>query len=173
MKQRKLIAYLPPLLILCVALRVWLVWDALPERIASHFGASGQPNAFQDKQSFVTLSLGMMTLMYALFGLMPRLLPALPPRMVNVPNREYWLSPERREASIRKLVDHLSMVGVMTQLFMVAVYELVIRANLARAALDNSTMFVLLGLFYAGVISSIVRIYRDFRLPEGPSDNSA
>lgn len=165
MNGLRLISYLSPLPLVAVALRIGLLWDALPERIASHFGANGQPNAFQDKTSFVTISLGMMALMLLLFGLAPRLLRALPSRTINLPNREYWLVPERRELALDKLATHLSVIGLMTQLFLAAVYELALEANLSRSPLNNQVMFGLLGLLYAGIITIIVRLYRDFRVP--------
>ncbi len=148
------------------AARIVFSWKTLPSNVASHFGADGRANGFQSRDSFLALSLGMLALMLTLFLGLPWLLRRMPANMINIPNRAYWLTEERRADALEKLSHHLGVIGVLTLAFMTAVYELVIRANLAGSALDGSTLMVLLATLYAGIIMRIVLIYRDFRLPK-------
>jgi uncharacterized membrane protein len=151
---------------LFAGLRLLFAWQALPDKVASHFGADGRADAFQSRDSFMILSLGMLLAMLAIFVALPSLLRRLPPRMLNVPNREYWLTDERKDEALLRLSHHLGVIGVLTLGFMAAVFELVLRANFAGRPLDNAWMYSLLALLYGGMITRLIMIYRDFRVPE-------
>jgi hypothetical protein len=49
------------------AFQYWRVWSQLPDRMASHFGAAGQPNGWMSRETSVIFSLVLVTLMLATF----------------------------------------------------------------------------------------------------------
>ena len=49
------------------ALRFWLVWDQLPLRMATHFGASGQPNGWMTREVSLEFALGITAFLLLVF----------------------------------------------------------------------------------------------------------
>jgi hypothetical protein len=49
------------------ALRYWLVWDELPVRMATHFGANGQPNGWMSREVSLYFALGLTAFMLVIF----------------------------------------------------------------------------------------------------------
>ena len=49
------------------ALRFWLVWDQLPLRMATHFGASGQPNGWMTREVSLEFALGITACLLLVF----------------------------------------------------------------------------------------------------------
>src|SRR5580692_11121933 len=68
----------------------------LPERLASHFGASGLPNGWMTKpQFFIAYALVFLPALFVEF-LVGRSVAKKPADKLRLPNKEYWLAPERR-----------------------------------------------------------------------------
>ena len=72
MKKSILFEILLWVLIVTPLIYLWQAWDALPERVATHWGASGEPNGWSDRSSLPWmiggLGIGMYLLMLMLFG---------------------------------------------------------------------------------------------------------
>jgi uncharacterized membrane protein len=49
------------------AFQFWTVWNELPSRMASHFGAAGQPNGWMARETLVIFSLVLLTFLLATF----------------------------------------------------------------------------------------------------------
>jgi hypothetical protein len=49
------------------AFQFWTVWNQLPSRMASHFGAVGQPNGWMTRETLVIFSLVLLTFLLATF----------------------------------------------------------------------------------------------------------
>ena len=85
---------------LAFAAYVWISAGQLPERVATHFGANGVPNGWMTREGHVhfTLLMGLILPAFVLgiFGLI-RLFQG---KGLNVPNKDYWLSPERRQETL-------------------------------------------------------------------------
>jgi uncharacterized membrane protein len=154
---------------LAVGLRVWSLWAQLPDTVASHYGLSGRADSYMSKEGFF--------LVFALVGggalaaifASPTLMRRLPPSLINIPNRAYWLATdERREIAIERLADLLGGMGVATAALLAAVTEIVMQANLNRTNLDNRT-FVIVMVAYMGFAAHVFfRRRRLLELPEGP-----
>jgi hypothetical protein len=50
-----------------VAFQFWTVWNELPARMASHFGAAGQPNGWMSRESLAIFSVLLVTFLLATF----------------------------------------------------------------------------------------------------------
>ena len=93
-------------------------------------------------------------------------LPRLMPRYTNLPNREYWLAPERRVQALDLLTIHALWFGMLLVLFMCAVHWLVVQANTQRPPhLANGPFLASLGLFLAALVVWIITLTRQFRIP--------
>ena len=72
---------------------------ALPDQVASHFGPGNAANGFMTRDGYLVFML-FFTLVLPLFlAAMVGLLPRMRPNSINLPNREHWLDPMRREGT--------------------------------------------------------------------------
>jgi uncharacterized membrane protein len=146
--------------------RVAVVWERLPPNMASHFGIGGQPDGFMSRSGFFIFYMIVCGGTVALLASVPIWLRWIPTSLVNLPNREYWLTPERREATLARLGAWMAWFCVAMTAFMLAILEMVLRVNLERTPLPTPAFLIALGTFFAVVIAWIVALYRAFRLPD-------
>lgn len=135
----------------------------LPNRIPTHFGAGGVPDAWMTRGGYIAFMLvftvGLPIVMVWAIGGLPRAFPNL----VNVPNRDHWLAPERREASLAFLGRHACWLGCMMVLMAMGVHVLLLRASAATPPrLEEGPFIALLTAFLAALVVWIVAIYRRF-----------
>jgi len=86
--------------------------------------------------------------------------------MINLPNKEYWFSPERRPRTAERLQSFLVGFGNAMLLFLLLVFREALRANLLASPHLSNRIWVLLVLFGGWVIYWTVRFMRAFRLPD-------
>ena len=144
-------------------------YPRLPALVAQHFDAAGHANGWASRDFFFVFSWVMLLGMSAIFMLTPRMLRRIPVSMINLPNKNYWLAPERKDESLSFLEREMQWMGVLTVAFLLLVLHLAIRANLAPGSRFESIPFVALLVVFAIAASWwIVRLYRRFPKP-GPS----
>lgn len=106
MKPLGILALILILLYQCF-LGCW-VWSGsqLPERVATHFNGSGEPNGWMSRsahQEFMLIFGLAFPMVIVLLCYASRFLPR---GLVNIPHREYWLAPERRAETSNYLLGH-------------------------------------------------------------------
>lgn len=127
------------------ALRVFQVWDDLPPNMASHFGASGDPNGFMGRDNFFVFYATITGFVTALLLGIPLLIQHAPPGTTNLPQLSEGASRATRDAAIQRIGGAFHSYSLVTVLFALGVLELVVRANLSRRGLDNGPFFLMLG----------------------------
>jgi hypothetical protein len=86
----------------------------------------------------------------------------LPNAMINIPRRDYWLAPERRDETGRTLMRFgLLMVG-FESLFFLAIHLLVVAANESQPARLSNNVWWLLAAFLATTGVLAFKLYRRF-----------
>lgn len=143
------------------ALHLGFRYEALPARVASHYDASGVADGFQAKSAFAITSLVTVVLMAALFTVAPALMRKTPNGFFNLPNRDHWLAPERREATLARLALFNDWIGFGTVSMTCALFVLIVRANLQDQRLGVSA-WVLIGALLAFVLAQGVALVRGF-----------
>lgn len=150
-------------------LQHWSYWRELPERVATHFGPGGEPNDWMDRTSAAILLGGFQLVFPLLLLSVVRLLKWIPNGCINIPHREYWLAPERRESALAWLAGPMSGMAVLTGALMVATSHLTFRANVRAGRLEEFPFFVCLAIYLAGTFLLVIRILRRFgRVPQQP-----
>jgi len=140
------------LLIVAVALMV-VCYPQLPERMASHFDGAGRANGWSSKAFFFGVQVFVLLLVTVCFAILPRRIQTLPPDKINLPNKSYWLAPERREATMASVVSAITWFGCAVLVFLIAVTWLVIRVNLG---LESGLPALPMGALLAGLIACVV-----------------
>jgi uncharacterized membrane protein len=101
----------------------------LPPLVASHFDAGGNANAFMARDSYehfmLIMSIGFPLLLVAFLTLVFSYA-----RNIKVPNRDYWLAPERIAQTRSFLIARAAWFGTMLCLMMCFVHRLELRANM-------------------------------------------
>jgi uncharacterized membrane protein len=119
------------LLALVAALGVMLfgIDSSLPERVATHFGADGLPNGWTSREGFAPTMAFVVLLPVAVIHGVGLLLGRLPPSLINLPNRDYWLAPERRAKTIEHVRTAMLEFGNAMFAFLLFVAWSIVRAN--------------------------------------------
>ena len=159
------------LFLLCAAYLIFIFVSAplLPERMATHFGGNGEPNGWMNRSTDLifmgTLGAGL-PLLFVVLSLVIGLMPT---QFVNLPHRDYWLSPERRTQTRAFISNQMIWMGCLTLIFLAGIHWLMIQANRATPPhLPMVPFLILLGAFLAStMIWSIAFIYH-FRKPPDP-----
>ena len=115
-------------LLLIAGLFIWRSAELMPPLVASHFVASGAANAFMPRGSYVNLMLAAGVLLPAVLGEVIGALARLG-GVARIPNKDYWMAPERREASLAWMVSHARWFSCLLSAFICYVHWLVIEAN--------------------------------------------
>jgi hypothetical protein len=146
------------------AVFVWSTSGSLPSVVASHFDASGTANAFMPSGTYAR---GMLVVLIGVPGLtafLPFALARMGGRGLNIPNREYWLAPERIEESLVFLQQHCLVFASGLVVFLSYVHWLVVQANLRQPPLLSTSAIVAgLGVFLCATIVWLVVLYARFR----------
>lgn len=152
------------LLLLCLGQAGWY-YPQLPDRIASHFGASGMPDGWSSKASFLAVYLVTVGLTAVLLGLIGLLLVRIPDKWINLPNKDYWLAPERRAETFGFLSGRFLWFGSATLLLMIDTFHQVFRVNTGKAAgLEHPWLSLVLYLLFT-VFWTVGLIRRFLRKP--------
>jgi uncharacterized membrane protein len=150
------------------AVFVWLTSASLPPVVASHFDASGVANGSMARTVYVRFMLALIVGLPALFALISYAI-ATPGARVNLPNRDYWLAPERRPQTVSYLRTHLARFSMVLVVFLCYVHWLVVRANeVSPAQLSNRAMFAGLGAILVFALVWTRLLLRRFRNRGGP-----
>jgi uncharacterized membrane protein len=129
-------------LVLVAAVQLNYYAQRLPDIVGSHFGTSGLASAWQTKMALFTVELMVIVVATIVSFGVPRLITAMPVSAINLPNKEFWLSPERREETFLFLRTQMAWFGCALLAFLLFVMELVFRANLHTPPRLNNAAFV-------------------------------
>ncbi len=133
------------LVLLVAAAFVWLSSGSLPAVVASHFGPGGTANGFMGKGMYTALMIALVVGVPALVASTTLLVRALPPQMINLPNRQHWLAPERRDATLDALASLSLRFAMALAVFLCFMRWLVVRAHAVQPPRLPE------GLFFAGL----------------------
>lgn len=140
-------------------------YPLLPERVASHFGASGRPDAWSGKESFLQIYLGAVLVIGVLFPGLNLLLAKTPNSLINLPHKDYWLAPEQREETIAVLSRHFLWFGSATLLLLLDMMQQTFDVHLGKAAALSHPLFSIAAYVGFSIVWSIVLILRFLRKP--------
>ncbi len=136
-------------------------WNSAPGRVPSHFDAAGRPNAWSSRDEFFFLQVGVTLGIAALFIGLPWLLRSTPASLINLPNKSYWLAPERREETMDRLVSYFDVFASATVLLLLVVFELTSLASRGGGLSTNYFLPVLVSylVFSAGWTVALIRTF--------------
>src|ERR1700733_1350302 len=139
----------------------------LPPMVASHFDAAGQANAFMSRGGYtrfvLCLALGLPLVVVVI-------LTAVYSRATDLklPNRDYWLAPQRIDRTRAFLVAHGVWFGSLLVVLACFVHWLELAANRAQPPhLSNSIFAAVMMAFLLATAAWIAALMVAFRRPVG------
>jgi hypothetical protein len=137
----------------------------LPPTVATHFGGNGQANGWMSREGYLVFMLGFTIGISAFVSFVVGTLPRQFPQWTNVPNRDYWLSNERRQESWLFLSAHGKRLGCLIIMMMLGMHYTILIANHMRPpTLPLSTFTSVLIGFSLAPVWWVVRLHRRFRV---------
>ncbi len=158
-----------PILVLVLIYACFLgfwAWSGpqLPSRVATHFNFSGEPNGWMTRagnQEFMLLFGFGFPLFLVFICWATRFVPT---GFVNIPNRQYWLAPERREHTSSYLVHHSLWLACLAVLLCIGIDYATLEANKqAPPHLSTPLVLLIIGLFLTGTAVWVVRLFQHFK----------
>jgi hypothetical protein len=148
--QRTGTAVTTALLVCGAGVFVWISSRALPDTVASHFATSGKATGFLPRAIYVRLTLTLVVVVPLAVNLLASLSLRNTNAAIKLPNRDYWLAPERRRESVDFVRRHIARFSRMLMVFGCYVHWLVVRANALTPPALSSPWFI------AGLIAFLV-----------------
>ena len=135
-----------------------------PDGVASHVGLDGTVNGWGTRAGFLGVNAWLVLLLLVVMPIVVKAAIRPPATFLNMPNKDYWLAPERRDATVALVSRHLSLLLAATNLLVAAgMYDLVTLTLRGREAIGSWPFFV----YIVGALVWAVWFSRRFRLPEG------
>ena len=142
------------------------LWNISPGQMAAHFNIQGNPDRFVSKAEFFWFEFQIMLIVVGISILLQLLPVVLPPNLINMPNREYWLAPERREETIDRLNSFAAIMFGVILLMIHAVFEISVYANLQTPIFFNAKLMLpFMVASFVAIGWMLFRLMASFRLP--------
>lgn len=117
------------LLVALAAVFVTVSSLSLPSTVGSHFTVGGSADGFMSRDAYRGLMVGVVVGVPLLMALVSDIVRVLPSRFVNLPNRDYWLGPERKTETIAYLSHQGRVFGLLIAGLLCYIHWLVVLAN--------------------------------------------
>jgi len=148
------------------AIRFWYCYPLLPATVAAHFNAQGVANGWQSKQAFFQ-GFVLVSVLSAVIGFgLPKIIAAVPTQLINLPNKQYWLSPEHLAETQAFLSNFFAWFGCAVFFIVIATFNYAIESNLhPEHRPDISRLWYILAGFIAFVVIWSIRMMAKFMRP--------
>ncbi|MGI9227188.1 MAG: DUF1648 domain-containing protein, partial [Gammaproteobacteria bacterium] len=138
-------------------------YPRIPNVVASHFDGLGDPNGWSSKVLFFGIYAAVLLLTIFIFLVVPGMVAKSSGRGLKIPNKSYWLAPERQQDTIQFYRIHFLYFGIANLLLVIFVIQLVILANFKdQPRLDSAIVWALI-LYFIFVALWLIRFYTKFR----------
>jgi uncharacterized membrane protein len=161
--QSRLPKFLFLVLAACAVIHFSSYYSQLPGVVASHFDVRGAANGWQTKSVFLGFFVGAIALASVLAFGVPYIISRTPARLINLPNKDYWLAPERRTSTIAFLGRYFAWFGCAALAVVSSSFNYAIRENLHPVAhLDPPAIVYVLAGFLVFTALWLIRLLTYF-----------
>jgi uncharacterized membrane protein len=137
-------------------------YPLLPEKMASHFGISGQPDAWATKASLIRAYLVTTGICALLFLGISFGISKIPPSLINLPNKEHWLSDERKQETFDFMFSYNLWFASATLLLLLDMFNQTFQVALGKAnALTHPKLS--LGLYIGFTVVWTIGLFVKFK----------
>ncbi len=138
-------------------------YPRLPDIVAHHYNAFGQPDAWGSKQFLVSFQIGTILFIAVIFYGIGKLIYKTPDSYINLWNKSYWLAPERRMATLDKLSAMSFWLGNITLLFLLWLFQYQYTQNLMGRQHEMRYVWAGILVYIVILFGCIFLFWRAFR----------
>ncbi len=124
----------------------------LPENLAAHYNAFGEPDVWTAKNSFAIIEVVILSAILGTCLILPLLLDQLPASWPYLPNKNFWLAKDRRSETSVIIGKFLNWLAVPALGLLIGINQLIFKANILGQNLALTELFIILFLFFAAWI---------------------
>lgn len=144
---------------------------ALPDMVAATFNANGVARGLMAKADYRNLLLAMTIVIgvshAAVFGLISK----LPASSISMPNRDYWLSKERRDSTMQYFVKFGILLGLVVVLMIAGLHWCVLIAHRGSSVavppvMPNTMLWAIMGSGLAVIGVMLICLIVRFNVPK-------
>jgi uncharacterized membrane protein len=141
-------------------------YPLLPNRLASHFAASGNANGWMTKSQFLLTYAVVILPALALEFWVPRGIAGRPDNRLRLPNKEFWLAPDRRAETFAYFGNFFAWYGCAFLLLEVFAMGLAMRANFqSPPRLPTGPIVSAIVVFVFFNLAWVIAMFRRFSKP--------
>lgn len=169
LKTTNLVMLVVTALIAIVQITFW--FNQLPDPMPSHFNGAGKVDGTMSKSGFMVMNVGLQAMFLIGFPLLSMLMKRMPDSMLNIPNKEYWLTPDRREQTLDTNGQFLNTIGWLSGWLMISLFHLTAQVAVGTRNTINPEFYFVLGIFLVAVLGGCGRLYWIFRIPNNGTES--
>jgi uncharacterized membrane protein len=137
--------------------------ERLPERVASHFNASGTADGWMSRANYLAFIVSLAVFLPGIVVGLCFALRFMPAWTFNLPNRDYWLAPERRAATNAHFFHQSLWFACLSIAFIIGVHLTTVEANSHfPPRLSTPLLLACIGGFLAGLAIWILKMLWPF-----------
>ncbi len=145
-------------------------YPKLPDQLPSHVTVSGEVDNYTAKSQLFVLMLSTIfgTAVFLTLGTLLALKKA--PQLVNLPNKEYWFTPEHKQNTIAFVFKIMVKLTIASILMMIVILQSIIWVSLGSLQSPDLFIWSATGLLCAYCLIIIIQLNRRFRLPDADQE---
>ena len=105
-------------------------YDVLPEQIVSHYNVNMVADDTMAKIPFMVTMISMTMILGLGTGFRSIFIIKRSPSLLNLPNKDYWLSKENRVATLSTLSSYMLQIGILTPLLFTCIIQVCFESTL-------------------------------------------
>jgi uncharacterized membrane protein len=149
--------------VVIVGAYIWQSSPELPPMVASGFDAAGNPHKMTTRESYRSGVIFTAVFMPLCVALMILFASMASPGLISIPNREYWLRPERI-GDMRKYITQWGIAfAIGLGVFMTGIHTLILAAHMSKPPVLSQAVWVLVVVFLLFTGAMIVLLIRHFK----------
>ncbi len=142
---------------------VLLTANHLPARLATHFGLDGEANGWMTRARHVRFIIGFGLGVPLFLLLVSEVVTRLGGAGLNIPHRDYWLTPERRGQTLAFMQREMIWLACLLVVFFEMTEHLIVNANLqSPASLASRQLWLFIAIFVGAMGVWLVNFIRPF-----------
>ena len=138
------------------AMQLWYWHSKLPDPVPSHFDETGHVNGEMSLFGFYCLMIVLHVVMLVLFPVLGAFLKVIPNSLINLPNKDYWLAPERRDSTLLFNSTYLVAIGWQTSWLLIFIFHLTCVVAVGDRVTIMPEFNYLIGGYLAAIFGGVV-----------------